>query len=68
MSNKDFLVCVIFSLALVFAVKFFWKWFNGGINGAAVSEWMNRGFVFWIGFAAALLVVILVLKAVSEWL
>ena len=62
MSNKDFLLCVLISAFLFFAVKFFWKWVNGGFNNVGVMEWMNRGFSFGIGFCSALVVVALVLK------
>lgn len=68
MSNKDFLVCVVFAFVLMFAIKFAWKWFNNGFNDVAVREWLNRGFLFGLGFLIALLTVILVLKIISEYL
>lgn len=67
MSNKDFLACIVFAFVLMFAVKFAWKWFNNGFNDVAVREWMNRGFLFGIGFSIALLTVIFVFKVLGEW-
>ena len=46
MSNKDFLICVLLSAFLFFAIRFFWKWLSGGFNNTAVMEWMSRGFSF----------------------
>lgn len=68
MNTKDFLVCVVFAFVLMFAAKFAWKWLNNGFNDVAVREWLNRGFLFGLGFLIALLVVILVLKIISEYL
>jgi len=65
MNNKDFLICVVLSAFLFFAVKFFWKWVNGGFNSVAVMEWMNRGFSFGLGLAASFFVVLLVFKLVA---
>ena len=65
MSNKDFLICVLISAFVFFAIKFFWKWLNGGFNNTAVWEWMNRGFSFGLGFFASLFVVILIFKLVA---
>ena len=65
MSNKDFLLCLLLSAFVFFAIKFFWKWVNGGFNNGAVREWMNRGFSFGLGFCAAMVVVILVIKLIS---
>lgn len=65
MDNKDFLICILLGTALFFAVKFFWKWVNGGFNNIAVMEWMNRGFSFGIGFSVSIIVVILVFKLVA---
>lgn len=65
MNNKDFLICILLSMALFFAVKFIWKWVNGGFNTIAVMEWMNRGFSFGIGFSVSIIVVILVFKLVT---
>ncbi|WP_374527726.1 hypothetical protein [Acinetobacter sp.] len=65
MNNKDFLLCLLLSAFLFFAVKFFWKWANGGFNNVGVMEWMNRGFSFGLGFMAALCVVILIFKLVA---
>ena len=62
MSNKDFLICVLLSAFLFFAIRFFWKWLSGGFNNTAVMEWMSRGFSFGIGFCSAMVVVALVLK------
>ena len=53
MGNKDFLICVVLSAFLFFAVKFFWKCANGGFNNVGVMEWMNRGFSFGLGLAAS---------------
>jgi hypothetical protein len=64
-SNKDFLICVLISAFLFFAVKFFWKWVSGGFNNVGVMEWMNRGFSFGLGFMASLCVVILVFKLLA---
>lgn len=65
MGNKDFLICVVLSAFLFFAVKFFWKWVNGGFNNAGVMEWMNRGFSFGLGLVASFFVVLLVFKLVA---
>lgn len=65
MGNKDFLICVVLSAFLFFAVKFFWKWANGGFNNAGVMEWMNRGFSFGLGLTASFFVVLLVFKLVA---
>ena len=65
MNNKDFLICVLLSMALFFAVKFIWKWVNGGFNTIAVTEWINRGFSFGIGFSISIIVVVLVFKLVA---
>lgn len=62
---KDFGLILIYSIALFIAVKFFWKWLTGGFNSAGVWEWINRGFAFGLGFLIAVLVVILVTKAVT---
>jgi len=67
MNNKDFLVCIVFAFVLMFAVKFLWKWLNNGFNDVAVREWLNRGFLFGLGFVIALLAVILILKIISEY-
>ena len=65
MNSKDFLICILLSVVLLFAVKFLWKWANGGFNSIAVMEWMNRGFLFGIGFSVSIIVVILVFKLVA---
>lgn len=65
MNNKDFLICILLSMALFFAVKFVWKWANGGFNNVAVMEWMNRGFSFGVGLSVSIIVVILVFKWVT---
>ncbi|RZG63796.1 hypothetical protein EXE25_18475 [Acinetobacter bouvetii] len=64
MNNKDFLICLLLSVFVLFAVKFFWKWASGGFNNGAVWEWMNRGFSFGLGFFASLILVILIFKLV----
>lgn len=65
MTNKDFLICLLLSVFVLFAVKFFWKWANGGFNNGAVWEWVNRGFSFGLGFFASLILVILIFKLVA---
>lgn len=65
MSNKDFLICLLLSVFVLFAIKFFWRWANGGFNNIAVWEWMNRGFSFGLGLCSALLVVILIFKLIT---
>ena len=65
MNNKDFLICLLLSIFVFFAIKFFWKWANGGFNNIAVWEWMNRGFSFGLGMCAAFLVVLLVFKLIA---
>jgi hypothetical protein len=65
MNNKDFLICLLLSIFVFFAIKFFWKWVSGGFNNIAVWEWMNRGFSFGLGMCAAFLVVLLVFKLVA---
>ncbi|MDQ9059228.1 hypothetical protein RFI36_04780 [Acinetobacter gerneri] len=65
MNNKDFLICLLLSTFVFFAVKFFWKWVNGGFNNIAVREWLNRGFLFGLGFSIALVTVILVFKLIA---
>ncbi|MCW8041287.1 hypothetical protein [Acinetobacter entericus] len=64
MNNKDFLICLLLSVFVFFAIKFFWKWASGGFNNGAVWEWMNRGFSFGLGFFASLILVILIFKLV----
>ena len=65
MTNKDFLICMLLSVFVFFAIKFFWRWVSGGFNNIAVWEWMNRGFSFGLGMCAAFLVVLLVFKLVA---
>jgi len=65
MNNKDFLICLLLSIFVFFAIKFFWEWANGGFNNIAVWEWMNRGFSFGLGMCAAFLVVLLVFKLIA---
>ena len=65
MGNKDFLICVVLSAFLFFAVKFFWKCANGGFNNVGVMEWMIRGFSFGLGLAASFFLVLLVFKLVA---
>ncbi|EPR82918.1 hypothetical protein L289_2643 [Acinetobacter gerneri DSM 14967 = CIP 107464 = MTCC 9824] len=38
---------------------------NGGFNNIAVREWLNRGFLFGLGFSIALVTVILVFKLIA---
>lgn len=64
---KDFGVILIYSFALLFAVRFFWKWFNGGFNTIAIMEWANRGFAFGIGLAMAFFIVLLAIRLVAEY-
>ena len=65
MTSKDFLICILLSFFVMFAVNFAWKWVTGGFNNTAVMEWLNRGFLFGIGLSCAFIVVILVFKIVA---
>lgn len=65
MDNKDFLICMLLSTFVFFAVRFFWKWVSGGFNNIVVMEWMSRGFSFGLGLSASFIVVILVFKLVA---
>lgn len=65
MTSKDFLICILLSFFVAFAVRFAWKWITGGFNNLAVMEWLDRGFSFGIGLSCAFIVVILVFKIVA---
>ncbi len=64
---KDFPMYVIYGTALFITIKYFWRWFNGELNNAAIIEWFGRGFFFGWGVITATLTVFLVVRLIVEY-
>ena len=65
-TNSDFLVAIIYSIAIFGAIKVCIAWLQGRINSPVAWEWFLRGFFMAWGVMTCLFVVLLVIKLVMK--
>lgn len=68
MKPQDFLVAIIYSIAIFGTIKVFIAWLQGRINSPVAWEWFLRGFFMAWGFTACFFVVLFIVKISTDYL